>query len=82
MTDLPYRIIYAVLTMDAVFIYDTQQTYPIAMLRELHYADLTDCAWSPDGTCLFLSSLDGYCSILQLDTDDLGTPLSKKGKMF
>ncbi|KAF9011749.1 WD40-repeat-containing domain protein [Cyathus striatus] len=50
---LPYRMLYAVATMDTVMIYDTQQAGPF-----------TDMSWSPDGQCLMLSSRDGYCTIV------------------
>ena len=42
---LPYRMIYAVVTMDTVAIHDTQQAGPIAMLTKLHYDEFTDAAW-------------------------------------
>jgi len=42
---LPYRMLYAVLTMDAVAIYDTQQSGPICMLTKLHYDEFTDASW-------------------------------------
>ncbi|KAL1704265.1 WD40-repeat-containing domain protein [Schizophyllum commune] len=64
---LPYRMIYAVVTMDTVAIHDTQQAGPIAMLTKLHYDEFTDAAWTPDGHCLMLSSRDGYCTIIVFD---------------
>ena len=42
---LPYRFVYAVTTQDSVYIYDTQQTTPLAYLSQLHYSTLTDIAW-------------------------------------
>ncbi|KAG1819213.1 WD40-repeat-containing domain protein [Suillus subaureus] len=64
---LPYRMLYAVLTMDAVAIYDTQQSGPVCMLTKLHYDEFTDASWSSDGQCLILSSRDGYCTIVIFD---------------
>lgn len=43
--DLPYRMVYAVTTLDAVFLYDTQQAGPICMFANLHYAPFTDLTW-------------------------------------
>lgn len=43
--DLPYRMVYAVATLDAVFLYDTQQAGPICMFGNLHYAPFTDLTW-------------------------------------
>ena len=42
---LPYRIIYAVATQDAVLVYDTQQQTPLVVVSNLHYATFTDLSW-------------------------------------
>lgn len=49
--DLPYRMVYAVATLDCVFLYDTQQAGPICVFGNLHYAPFTDLSW-----CATLSS--------------------------
>ncbi|KAF8324023.1 hypothetical protein DL93DRAFT_2070229 [Clavulina sp. PMI_390] len=64
---LPYRMLFAVATQDTVMIYDTQQSGPICMFTNLHYAAFTDVAWAPDGQSLMLASSDGYCSIVIFD---------------
>ncbi|OCH91181.1 WD40 repeat-like protein [Obba rivulosa] len=64
---LPYRMLYAVATMDTVTIYDTQQAGPVCLLTKLHYDEFTDMTWSPDGQCLMMSSRDGYCTIAVFD---------------
>ncbi|KAJ4001963.1 WD40 repeat-like protein [Lentinula boryana] len=64
---LPYRMLFAVVTMDAVVIYDTQQSTPVCMLSKLHYDEFTDASWSPDGQTLILSSRDGYCTLIVFD---------------
>ncbi|KAF9261749.1 WD40 repeat-like protein [Marasmius fiardii PR-910] len=64
---LPYRMLFAVVTMDAVVIYDTQQSSPICILTKLHYDEFTDATWSPDGQTLMLSSRDGYCTLIVFD---------------
>ncbi|KAJ3768865.1 WD40 repeat-like protein [Lentinula raphanica] len=64
---LPYRMLFAVVTMDAVVVYDTQQSTPICMLSKLHYDEFTDASWSPDGQTLILSSRDGYCTLIVFD---------------
>ncbi|KAK9463444.1 WD40-repeat-containing domain protein [Lipomyces oligophaga] len=69
---LPYRIVYAVATQDSVFIYDTQQTSPLCVVSNLHYATFTDLTWSPDGRILFMTSTDGFCSDIVFDQDELG----------
>lgn len=42
---LPYRMLYAVVTMDTVAIYDTQQAGPVCLLTKLHYDEFTDLTW-------------------------------------
>ena len=43
---LPYRMLFAVATMDSISIHDTQQAGPIALLTKLHYDEFTDMTWS------------------------------------
>ena len=69
---LPYRMVYAVATQNAVMIYDTQQSTPIARVSNIHYTGLTDLSWSPDGRILFVSSTDGFCSIITFPPGELG----------
>lgn len=42
---LPYRLVYAVATQDAVLIYDTQQQTPLCVVNNLHFATFTDLSW-------------------------------------
>lgn len=42
---LPYRVVYAVATQDAVLVYDTQQMTPITVVSNLHFATFTDLTW-------------------------------------
>lgn len=42
---LPYRMVYAVATQDAVFVYDTQQTIPLCVVNNLHFATFSDLSW-------------------------------------
>ena len=54
---LPYRIVYAVATQDAVLVYDTQQQSPLCVVSNLHFATFTDLTWfaSPVSNLLFSS---------------------------
>jgi chromatin assembly factor 1 subunit B len=74
---LPYRMLFAVATLDAVLVYDTSCPHPVAAVANLHYDKVTDVAWSPSGRTLLLSSIDGYCSMLCFDDADVGTPLAR-----
>ena len=42
---LPYRMVFAVATEDAVMIYDTQQPQPFAYITNIHYHTLSDLSW-------------------------------------
>ena len=53
---LPYRIVYAVATQDAVYVYDTQQQKPLCVVSNLHFATFTDLSWY----VIFVNSLSGY----------------------
>jgi len=38
-------MIYAVVSLDAVILYDTQHSMPIGYCANMHYASLTDATW-------------------------------------
>ncbi|PWW73050.1 WD40 repeat-like protein [Tuber magnatum] len=69
---LPYRMVYAVATQDAVLIYDTQQQTPLCIVSNLHYAAFTDLTWSSDGNTLLMTSTDGFCSVVVFSPGELG----------
>ncbi|KAK5130305.1 hypothetical protein LTR08_002229 [Meristemomyces frigidus] len=70
---LPYRVVYAVATQDAIHVYDTQQQRPICVVSNLHYATFTDLTWSSDGQTLIMTSSDGFCSALTFAPGELGS---------
>ncbi|KAL8236057.1 hypothetical protein R6Q59_017138 [Mikania micrantha] len=76
---LPYRLIFAVVTLNSLYVYDTEGIEPLAVLAGLHYAAITDIAWSPTTKFLALSSQDGYCTLVEFEKDELGTPVSLPG---
>lgn len=61
--DLPYRMIFAVATIDQIMIYATDQQTPIAVVGSIHYAPINDLAWCSNEMLVACSS-DGYCSIV------------------
>ncbi|XP_027191626.1 chromatin assembly factor 1 subunit FAS2 isoform X3 [Cicer arietinum] len=71
---LPYRIVFAVATLNSLYIYDTESTSPIAVFAGLHYAPVTDITWSPDAHYLAFSSQDGFCSLVEFENGELGSP--------
>ncbi|KAK6125587.1 hypothetical protein DH2020_040668 [Rehmannia glutinosa] len=73
---LPYRYIFAVATLNSLYIYDTESIQPIVIVAGVHYAAITDIAWSPAGNYLALSSQDGYCTLLEFENQELGSPIS------
>ncbi|MCO5592394.1 hypothetical protein L7F22_046397 [Adiantum nelumboides] len=72
---LPYRLVFAVATLNSLFVYDTQSPHPLALLAGIHYAAITDIAWAPDGKFLAVSSQDGFCTLVTFDRNELGIPL-------
>ncbi|XP_062096703.1 chromatin assembly factor 1 subunit FAS2 [Humulus lupulus] len=72
---LPYRLVFAVATLNSLYVYDTESSPPIAVLAGLHYAAITDIAWSSDARYLALSSQDGYCTLVEFENDELGSPI-------
>eukprot|EP00644_Phytophthora_capsici_P013338 jgi/Phyca11/8530/fgenesh1_pm.PHYCAscaffold_29_\ len=76
-----YRSVFAVITLDAVVVYDTQQSHPICTVKGLHYADLTDATWTADGQTLSISSTDGYISFIQFEDGFFGKSVAHKGAL-
>ncbi|KAG5677943.1 hypothetical protein PVAND_007657 [Polypedilum vanderplanki] len=75
---LPYRMIFAVATKCSVYLYDTQQKIPFALISNIHYTRLTDLSWSNDGKILIVSSTDGFCSIIHFSDEELGKIYKEK----
>ncbi|KAF5198893.1 Chromatin assembly factor 1 subunit fas2, partial [Thalictrum thalictroides] len=75
---LPYRLVFAVATLNSLYVYDTESVSPIAIFAGLHYAAITDIAWSSNAKYLALSSQDGYCTLVEFENDELGSPLPIK----
>ncbi|CAG5122874.1 unnamed protein product [Candidula unifasciata] len=71
---LPYRIVFAVGTEESVLLYDTQQTMPVGLLKNIHYHQISDLSWSGDGRALIISSTDGFCTIATFEDNELGVP--------
>eukprot|EP00871_Galdieria_phlegrea_P000778 jgi/Galph1/1700/GphlegSOOS_G390.1 len=71
-TSLDYRIVFAVATLDTVFIYDMDEPFPIGYVKGIHWQPITDMAWSCDGHYLLVSSTDGYISVIYFQDDELG----------
>ncbi|KAJ1266838.1 hypothetical protein BS78_07G009500 [Paspalum vaginatum] len=71
---LPYRVVFAVATLNSLYVYDTESVPPILIYAGLHYAAITDIAWSSDAKYLALSSRDCYCTIVEFENEELGQP--------
>lgn len=75
---LPYRMVFAIATKSSVYLYDTQQKTPFAVISNIHYTRLTDLTWSSDGRLLIVSSTDGFCSLIKFEIGELGVPYDTK----
>jgi chromatin assembly factor 1 subunit B len=72
---LPHRLVWAVITTDAVLVYDSERARPLALVQHTHLAPLTDLAWSVDGRLLAVTSHDGYVTLIRFEPGMLGEPL-------
>eukprot|EP01041_Mallomonas_annulata_P001666 gene1666-3220_t len=70
-----YRFVFAVATLSAVLIYDTQHFAPLARITGCHLATINDVAWSSDGHMLSFCSSDGYVSFVRFEEGSLGEAL-------
>lgn len=71
-----YRMVYAVVTVGSVFIYDTQHPHPLMKLAGIHYAPINDAAWTADGRVLVVCSSDGYLTFVRFQPNALGRVLA------
>lgn len=72
---LPYKMVFAVATLDSVILYDTESVLPLCVLGAMHYDSITDIGWSCDGRYLVIASRDCFCSLVCFDEGDFGKPL-------
>lgn len=73
--ELPYKMVFAILTLNQVLIYSTESTLPIAVVSNLHYDSLTDASWNEDKN-LVITSKDGFCSIISFEKNEFGKRLN------
>lgn len=71
-TSLPYRMVFAVATLNTILVCDTETFTPFAVISDAHYARISDLTWSPDNNTLLASSTDGYCSFIFFEGFELG----------
>lgn len=76
--DLPHRFVYAIATTNSVFLYSSESDTPLGMVSNLHYSSITDITWTPDGRLLLITSIDGFCSCIRFEKDELGVPLAEQ----
>uniref|UniRef100_A0A3P8VS62 Chromatin assembly factor 1, subunit B n=1 Tax=Cynoglossus semilaevis TaxID=244447 RepID=A0A3P8VS62_CYNSE len=74
---LPYRMVFAVASEDAIFLYDTQQSIPFGLVSNIHYHTLSDLTWYMVGAVNVTDHFNGYCSFLSFSPGELGTPLKE-----
>ncbi|KAJ2815587.1 hypothetical protein IWW50_006780, partial [Coemansia erecta] len=63
-------------SQSAVSIYDTSVAgRAVGLMDGLHYAAITDLAWTADGSHLLIVSIDGFASVASLDQPTRALPL-------
>ncbi len=58
---IPHTCIHTPVSPPHSYLHTPQLAAPFALLGGLHFAAITDLAWSTDGQFLVASSRDGYC---------------------
>lgn len=74
---LPYKMVFAIATLDSVVLYDTSSSLPLVAFCQVHFDSITDMSWSSDGSYLAISSRDCFCSIISFDDGELGKKVAK-----
>lgn len=72
--DVPYRMLFALITKTSVLFYDHLSQEPFAYARRIHLLSLTDGCWSHDGRLFIVSSEDGYLTFVTFTDQCLGGP--------
>ncbi|KAL1958586.1 hypothetical protein VTO42DRAFT_4183 [Malbranchea cinnamomea] len=54
----------------------TSNPRPIVITQDLAAKSISDLAWTPDGKCLFVTSLDGTIMAARFEDGELGYPMS------
>lgn len=65
-------MVFAVVTIKSVLLYDTQHGAPFAKVSGRHLAPINDASWSADGHSLAICSSDGYVSFIKLAPSTIG----------
>jgi len=73
--DLEYKMVFAVGTLDSIYIYDTQSIIPRSIITNIHCQPITDLSWN-GSSLLAASSSDGYITFVIFDKNELGEPIS------
>ena len=81
MVDLPYKMAFAIATIDHVLIYTTQSIFPIAVIKNIHYDSINDLTWV-GSKMLAVASSDGFCSFIAVDEALLGSPLALDSELI
>ena len=72
--DLPYTMVFAIATIDSVFIYGTDSIQPRYVLTNIHFQSITDLAWNGAET-LAIASSDGYITFCLFEKGELGVQI-------
>lgn len=70
---LPYKLIFAIGTLDSIVIYSTDNNFkPLGQVSNIHYQAITDLTWDENGQKLLVGSMDGFCSVVNFEADIFG----------
>ena len=75
---LDYKIVFAIGTIDSIYIYDTQSVIPRTIHTNIHYLQINDLSWREDKMLAACSS-DGYITFIIFDKNELGIQVPLDG---
>lgn len=76
--DIPYKMVFALGSIDTLTIYSTTSTTPLYLLSGLHYASFTDFTWHKN-LYLLVSSMDGYITFVSFENEEFGKVIKQEG---
>lgn len=66
--DIPYKMVFAIATLNQVLIYSTESTVPLAIFGNIHFMAITEMSFK-GSSILGVSSCDGFCSFVFFNKD-------------
>lgn len=73
-----YSLTFILGCYNSVQVYSTGSTAPLFVLKDIHYASLSDLSWRSCGNVFVVSSIDGFLTFGKVSSDVVGRVLSEE----